>query len=357
VPEFGGFIANYKPATIDTVVNRIHPPSKSVLFNPNLLNNDGLLGGEVSKVKEIDYPSALTYIAKQVRVWKDELQKGGRVEIDEIGFLYKHNGTIVFEQNRQVNILLNAFGLSSVSFLNFESTEKNNSNKGLNSEVNSVSTLLPNTNLSLVEEEPSLEKAEELNDAQIIPISRKKKNRLKYLAVAAAIPFMFYSYWIPMETDFLNTGKIQVSDFNPLRKTKNKVYTSKSHADYFSAKEDFYEWEELTGHLSDNVEVYNFQFSETLFIPIRLKEGDISNANEYANIDLPYQLIVGCFSIKNNANSLVNELKTEGFSASILDHHKGLYRVTANGFKTLQEAENFLQDFKSNGNEGWILSK
>ena len=43
VPEFGGFIANYKSAVIDTVNNRINPPSKSVLFNPNLVNNDGLL--------------------------------------------------------------------------------------------------------------------------------------------------------------------------------------------------------------------------------------------------------------------------------------------------------------------------
>ena len=119
VPKFGGFIANYKSAVIDSVNNRISSPSKSVLFNPNLVTNDGLLGDYVAQKQAIDYLGALDYIGANVSVWNSELDAGGRVEIGEIGFLFKQADQIIFEQNREVNLLLNAYGLSGISFVNF----------------------------------------------------------------------------------------------------------------------------------------------------------------------------------------------------------------------------------------------
>ena len=119
VPEFGGFIANYKSAIVDRVNNRISPPSKSVLFNPNLVNNDGLLGNYVAQIQAVTYPQALDLIASDVDKWNIELKAGGRVEIGDVGFLFQQDNQIIFEQNREVNLLLNAYGLSGISFVNF----------------------------------------------------------------------------------------------------------------------------------------------------------------------------------------------------------------------------------------------
>ncbi len=58
VPEFGGFVANYKSAVIDDFRKKIHPPMKSILFNPHLTNNDGLLGNYVSQEQKIQYSDA-----------------------------------------------------------------------------------------------------------------------------------------------------------------------------------------------------------------------------------------------------------------------------------------------------------
>ena len=40
VPEFGGFVTNYASAKIHPVQHTFTPPSKNIVFNKNLKNND-----------------------------------------------------------------------------------------------------------------------------------------------------------------------------------------------------------------------------------------------------------------------------------------------------------------------------
>ena len=70
VPNFGGFIANYQSSVIDNVRNKIYPPSKNVLFNPNLLGNDGLLANYVSVKINESYLDSLTLIDSKVVEWE-----------------------------------------------------------------------------------------------------------------------------------------------------------------------------------------------------------------------------------------------------------------------------------------------
>ena len=46
VPSFGGFVAKRASATIDYTTGVMQPPKKSILFNRQLINNDGLLIAE-----------------------------------------------------------------------------------------------------------------------------------------------------------------------------------------------------------------------------------------------------------------------------------------------------------------------
>jgi len=56
IPQFGGFVANYKPATIEN--NKFFPPTKEVAFNNKLTSNDGLLINYISEIEDTDYFSA-----------------------------------------------------------------------------------------------------------------------------------------------------------------------------------------------------------------------------------------------------------------------------------------------------------
>jgi hypothetical protein len=377
VPQFGGFIANYKSAVIDSVNNRISSPSKSVLFNPNLVTNDGLLGNYVSQKQALDYAGALDYIGANVNAWNSELAAGGRVEIGEIGFLFKQGDQIIFEQNREVNLLLNAYGLSGISFINFaakpvvEKVTEKIAVPTLMVEKPVVNTSIPEEKeetvvIALHSEEVIEEVVVEEKDEKVIPLVPKKRKTWRYLAVAAALPILFYAYWIPMETDFIDTGKIQMADFNPIQKSPERTYESRNTNFESIVIEETTSWEDLTNSLSDNVAVYNYQFDDELYIPIKLDKTATELPTEEAELsapvteevaELPYHVIGGCFSVKSNADNFVSELIADGYSAKVLDLNGGLYRVTAGDYSNRSEAKQNLQTFKNNGFSGWILKK
>jgi cell division protein FtsN len=367
VPNFGGFIANYQPAHIDAVSKTITPPSKQVMFNANLLNNDGLLANHIANKKAITYTESLLAIERKTKAWKNALKNDKRLVFGEIGFLYEQDGKIVFEQNRETNLWLKAFGLSSIQFIAAEETS-------IVKEVPKVKeqTVRPKT---ITEEAPIISLAEnkkietverEQTEASVIPMSSEKKSRKKwgYLAAACALPFLFYTYWIPMETNFLETGNIQFSDFNPFRKgeamasyeTRLTNYSVDDQAEILETLES------KIASIPDNVKVYNYQFDETLYIPVKLDtpyEGQAEAAPKSIKTakDAKIQLIAGCFSIEANAISLVGELQNHGYPAYVLDKNKGLYRVAVNGFNDMAAAISAQTNLQSQSFPTWILRK
>ena len=75
VPEFGGFVAQYKPASLDRVTGFYSPPSKQILFNINLKNNDGLLANIVAQEQDISFQRAIQVIADFVTTINKELKE------------------------------------------------------------------------------------------------------------------------------------------------------------------------------------------------------------------------------------------------------------------------------------------
>ena len=66
IPEFGGFITQYKPALLEPNKNIILPPGKSVSFNAKLCKNDGLLAQNVALITGLNYNDALKAIQLKV---------------------------------------------------------------------------------------------------------------------------------------------------------------------------------------------------------------------------------------------------------------------------------------------------
>lgn len=387
VPDFGGFVANYRSAVVDELRGKIYPPSKSVLFNAHLKDNDGLLGNYVARQEQTDYPSALELIADSVSNWKQELEAGQRIEIGEVGFLYRENGKLHFEQSREVNLLMQAYGLRSIDFVLFNKVETTQPVE-IKKEIETVQKLervekkedveIP-VKKELVKEQTqqketvliALDNAERINKVEltntsedVIPIQRTGRARkiLRYTAAVLFVPVLFYSYWIPMETDFLETKMIHLSDFNPIHTQHEKVYEHRTET--FEPVEVIkpMTWDELTENI--NASVYNYEFTEDFYIPIRLENNVVEDVNvtsgseiSEVNISGDYHIIAGCFSVKSNAENLVKELTSQGYSAAILDKSKGLHRVTAGGYDSRDAANSALDQLKGSGKSGWILKK
>jgi len=358
VPNFGGFIANYNPAIIDELRHKIYPPSKRVLFNSNLLNNDGLLANYVSTQISKTYSESLVLIDEASARWKIQLNNGARVSIGEVGFLYESDNKIQFEQNREFNLYLGAYGLSAVNFVSL--TEESVKSEVLE-QVESPIEIAAVAHSEIKE----VDKKEAIVVA--LPNRTRKNKRWKYLAVACILPVLFYSYWIPMETHYLDSGNIQMADFNPLHQKANKIYNTR-----FEKNEIDFETIESSGLdkvnlLASTVQFYNYQFTDELYIPVnlnrvKLDKTEVVNSTTEVEINSKlienhFHLIAGCFGDKNNADLLVEDLMSQGYSSTIIDKNKGLYRVSVQSFDSKAKATQFKSKLSSNSISSWLLVK
>lgn len=334
IPSFGGFVAQSVSATIDKENGIFHPPSKYLLFNKNLINNDGLLTAEYATLNRINYNDSLLKIDLFSNNLKSELVAGRQVELPKIGtFHLDSEKNICFEQNRYFNFLLNAYGLSNVQFV---PTLK-------------VQELVEDVATSTVEVETPIKEIQ----TPIIDINIPKKSRkiIKYVAAAACfLPIAFYSFWIPVKTDVLNSGIISFNDFNPFYKTKEGLYTPKKA--------------EFSRTIYKDASYVTPPLVESEPLQIETRGTDINPENTIklnpaitvtsSNKRAEFEYIVGCFSNNANAVNLVNSLKNKGFDASIISGGN-LTRVST-GYASNQKAlDSLIQLSNLKGFKGWVL--
>jgi Cell division protein len=115
IPEFGGFIANYKPAKVEN--NQFFPPSKEIAFNNKLVSNDGLLVNYISDVEGINYFEAKQKLDSFVEETLLNLERNRNVYFEGIGYLhYDSKENLQFEPQLKENLLVDSYGLKSFTF-------------------------------------------------------------------------------------------------------------------------------------------------------------------------------------------------------------------------------------------------
>ena len=116
VPDFGGFIVNDKSATINEKSGEITPPSKTILFNSQLVNNDGLLVNHIAKEENISQKECLANVLAISKKLKSKLFETKILRIKKIGLLtIGSENNILFTQEKGYNYNLNSFGMCSVN--------------------------------------------------------------------------------------------------------------------------------------------------------------------------------------------------------------------------------------------------
>ncbi len=112
VPGLGGFVGNYQPAKIHPTSYIFNSPSKSIAFNVNLRNNDGLLLSSIIEEEKLSLQSAESELKSFVAQIQDALRDHKPVKLPGIGRL-----TVDIENNLQFipdnsqNYLPDSYGL------------------------------------------------------------------------------------------------------------------------------------------------------------------------------------------------------------------------------------------------------
>lgn len=116
IPGLGGFVSSYKTATADQVQGELHPPSKGLNFNSNLVADDGLLAQHLQEKLGISLTDANELVENYVKEVKEAIGRREIVVFPKVGRLYKD-----YEHNLQfladtTNFNLDAYGLPTVRF-------------------------------------------------------------------------------------------------------------------------------------------------------------------------------------------------------------------------------------------------
>ena len=115
IPDFGGFVANYKPATI--VNNQFLSPTKEIAFNNKLISNDGLLVNYISEAEGIDYYSAKQKLDSFVEETMLNLERNRNVYFEGVGYLhYDSRENLQFEPQVKQNLLVESYGLQNFAY-------------------------------------------------------------------------------------------------------------------------------------------------------------------------------------------------------------------------------------------------
>jgi len=325
IPGFGGFVGNQHGSVHNAPKETFLPPHKHVLFNVHLIHNDGLLAHHLAFNEKISYKEALNKIEQEVDDLKFKLHMAGRVEVPKLGYLESDlNRKINFVFGNEGNLLLDSYGLRPLH--------------------------LKEVMVPVIEEEES-------TDTPIISIDQSKesiqpKRRFKWVRVAAAaciLPFLFYSYWIPVHTDVLRSGHIELSDLNPFSEKEKSIQSFEPAG----IKKLEFPVEEVVN--PDTHFTWETPEGEEIKLKIRKNTPLVTSPDVHQFSSGKLHAIVGCFSKESNAVGMVEELKGAGFSAHILDVKGGLFRVSAGSAESQREMKGLRDRISNLGKSSWVL--
>lgn len=350
IPGLGGFVANHHVAKLNREQELAYPPSKGIIFNKNLISNDGLLAEALCRDGGLTYAEANAEISVFVSESKNKLSRGERLEFPGLGLLFLDGEkNMQFQPDFSINFLMDSFGLYPVV-----AREVVRSLPKIHKEEKiAEAVIVPLHNAHVVDEK----------EAPVIPI-RKSAFRRYWPAAAILLPVVFYSVWIPTRTDFMKTGKIEFADLNPFSiSSPNYAGRTSPILTPFNKATD-QEWYDLVekaggpvARLPLNEEGSYLAVSVVPEIPVA-ESTNVHQRDALRKERMHLHLIGGCFRELGNAENLVADLKSKGHDAYILDVAGGLHRVAIESYSEKNDALQALQALRNQGNNSvWLLEK
>ena len=312
-PNLGGFVAQYSSANFDEKKSVLSPPHKQILFNKNLVNNDGLLVNAFAQKNNISYENAIESISDILQEINKNLKTQNQHDFQGIGILYNNEGVLNFKQKSN-NLLSSSYGLMPLNIDEFKMSNKS-------------------------------EKVIDLNSSKYL------KTQIKNLALAASVILViFYSAWIPIKTQLLKQdGEFNYSDLNPFTfKKENLVAIDDVKVHYPKKEINAIQPIDKTSEISSSIILKNK--------PKNNPKPPVSISNQSSNVT--YEVVIGSFSNEINAKNMIIKLNNKGISARKLKKENKLFRISIGKFLNKNNAKKLQKSIRKRYKiSSWILTK
>lgn len=299
IPGFGAFLTQRQPAKIDQENQIFYPPSKSISFNRQLKENDGVLANHIAKTEGISYEQSFRKIQYFIENILETIEKNEKVNLKGIGMFYAQADKILFQPDLSVNYLPEAFGFSSIS------PEKIQREKAV------VSLPVEEKTEPVVIPLPVEESEQEVSEKRGFPFWR-------YAAVgvvAIGLGGFLTANWYSNEVKSHNLAAQEQAE----RQIENKI-------------------QQATFSIDDPLPAITFK--------VAAKRGK-------------YHIVAGAFRSEENADAKLKELKEKNYHPISIGVNKyGLHQVIYDSYENRQEALKELRNIRSQDNPGaWLLVK
>lgn len=334
VPGFGGFVSTYSPARVHSAQHTFTPPSKQIIFNKHLQQNDGLLAQIISTAVPCTFDEAMLGITKFVEEINSKLKVGKKVELHNLGTLsLDPEKNICFETFPEINFLVDSFGLAP-----FQS--------------------MPIIRETVVEKKKSIERidrpiADELTE------SKPVRNRTRRVLLTSAIitPILVAAFWFSSQysdnlAGFGLFGKKEVSKFQPVKWfKKGSLDTSKIFSEL---KADANGIAKIS--LTDNAPPIIVDIHKV--VPESTSVANTNWIKDSSYTGKKYYVIGGCFAVPENVTRYIKTLTEKGYQPQIIDQVRSrLTHIGIASFTSKEEAIQYLSKISADIPGAWILKK
>lgn len=328
VPGFGGFVSRNQLSHYSVNKEVLNPPSKKILFNVQLKQNDGILASWLKEKINCDFNQANKHIEEFAAHCKVLLDTKHRLEFENLGLFYlDFEKNICFEPKTDINFLIDSFGLSSITLKELEKEEVQ----------------------KVIETKDRFEKVE-------ITPTIKKRNYRRIATLAVGIPVLGMAILFAVNFVKPNTisyskvfGGVNEMSYSPLNYNSSVAELEVKSATPYVVDANGYATINLFENKTVAVNISAVK-TESHTITKRYSHEIIMNGK--------YQVVMGCFSVKGNAKKFIRTLSSENLRAGISGvNAKGLHVVSCGAFNDKESAVALLQSIKSKYPNAWVMTQ
>lgn len=360
IPDFGAFLTRYFPAELNGATHMFRPPSRRVVFNEKIKDNDGLLAKHIAQVEQVSYEQSFQSIAISVRSWKKILGAGKKINLHGIGRLFlDEQNNLQFNPGHDVNYHAASYGLNifRASAMEREQEIRRSVNRAIEGKLSKGSKAA----------------AKKPGDGSHNPLpNASRKNWVRYVAVLGPVAALILvgSYLYTQEPQTYQNISGYVSDFfSPPSQIEKEEQQKKEEGESFILGTDSLNKEDdkpsADSDLAETTPRENQQevTDEAVSSAPPVESAREERVKTEKSSPKPVQqrtsqagfgIVVGSFSQASNAERYARQLSSQGFD-SRTQSKGGMTRVLIGNYVDKGEAMYKLNQIKAEVNaQAWL---
>ena len=334
MPNFGGFVLKTQAAQLSFNGAVIIPPTKKISFNAQLKQNDGVLAICLQSKLNCTANEAINYLNDFATYCTSILNTSKRITFENIGFFYiDFENNICFEPQTNTNFLTSSFGLTPLTLKKIELEP-----------VKKQTIFVDKTHQKAIQQ-------------QVITSKNYKKIIVPSLIVVAVFSLLALFISNNKITGSLKAAILGSStkiNYKPLTYLELKLQTQNNlNTTYIAdangiAAIDLEETKTIFVNTSTNLNLNN--------LAVTTKKTTTKHSPNFETLTTnTYKIVLGCFSVIENAERMVSTLKNNNINANLSGkNNKGLFVVSKGNFSNKQEAIEQLAQIKNTCPNAWI---